>query len=162
MKDIGWTPQFIHYTSQFYTPQTVAGGEVAGHVPRPYVGLSHLPFELSDRFPMLADIKEQLTAAVANPRFTEYTAEAYSAWTLLAQVGHPVRRRPHLGLRAAEGRSAHRLDRRRAYPAGLDEPDEPQAQQLLAGHPAHAERLGLRQEDHPARTPACTTATRRT
>ncbi|HEX4018006.1 MAG TPA: branched-chain amino acid ABC transporter substrate-binding protein, partial [Frankiaceae bacterium] len=32
----------------------------------------------------LKDIKEQLTAAVANPRFTEYTAEAYSAWSLFA------------------------------------------------------------------------------
>jgi hypothetical protein len=84
MKDIGWTPQFIYYTSQFYTPQTAAAAKSLGTYPPTYVGLSHLPFELSDQFPILADIKEQLTAAVANPRFTEYTAEAYSAWSLFA------------------------------------------------------------------------------
>jgi ABC-type branched-subunit amino acid transport system substrate-binding protein len=85
MKDIGWSPQFIQFTSQFYTPQTVAAAKSLGTYPPSYVGLSHLPFELSDDFPVLAEIKSQLTAAVSNPRFTEYTTEAYSAWTLWAQ-----------------------------------------------------------------------------
>jgi hypothetical protein len=84
MKDISWTPQFIYYTSQFYTPQTVQAAKSLGTYPPTYVGLSHLPFELSDQYPILADIKKQLTSAVANPRFTEYTAEAYSAWSLFA------------------------------------------------------------------------------
>ncbi len=84
MKDISWTPQFIYYTSQFYTPQTVQAAKSLGTFPPTYVGLSHLPFELSDKFPILAEIKQQLTSAVANPRFTEYTAEAYSAWALFA------------------------------------------------------------------------------
>ncbi len=84
MKDISWTPQFIYYTSQFYTPQTVQAAKSLGTYPPTYVGLSHLPFELSDQFPILAEIKQQLTSAVANPRFTEYTAEAYSAWSLFA------------------------------------------------------------------------------
>jgi ABC-type branched-subunit amino acid transport system substrate-binding protein len=85
MKDVGWTPQFIQFTSQFYTPQTVAAAKSLGSYPPSYVGLSHLPFELSDQFPVLAEIKTQLNAAVSSPRFTEYTTEAYSAWTLWAQ-----------------------------------------------------------------------------
>ena len=84
MKDISWSPQFIYYTSQFYTPQTVQAAKSLGTYSPTYVGLSHLPFELSDQFPILADIKQQLTSAVASPRFTEYTAEAYSAWSLFA------------------------------------------------------------------------------
>jgi ABC-type branched-subunit amino acid transport system substrate-binding protein len=85
MKDISWSPQFIQFTSQFYTPQTAAAAKSLGIYPPSYVGLSHLPFELSGDFPVLAEIKSQLTAAVSNPRFTEYTTEAYSAWTLWAQ-----------------------------------------------------------------------------
>jgi hypothetical protein len=85
MKDISWSPQFIQFTSQFYTPETVAAAKSLGTYPPTYVGLSHLPFELSSQFPVLAEIKAQLTAAVSHPRFTEYTAEAYSAWTLWAQ-----------------------------------------------------------------------------
>ena len=162
MKDIGWTPQFIYYTSQFYTPQTVQAAKSLGTYPPTYVGLSHLPFELSDQFPILAEIKEQLTAAVANPRFTEYTAEAYSAWSLFALSATAVRRRPHVSLRAAEGRRAHRLDGRRPHPAGLDEPDEQQAQQLLAGHPADGRAAGSTTRRSPRRTAGCTTATRRT
>jgi Periplasmic binding protein len=85
MKDISWTPQFILFTSQFYTPQTVQAAKSLGTYPPTYAGLSHLPFELSGQFPVLQEIKDQLNAAVTNPRFTEYTAEAYSAWTLWAQ-----------------------------------------------------------------------------
>jgi ABC-type branched-subunit amino acid transport system substrate-binding protein len=85
MKNISWAPQFIQFTSQFYTPQTVAAAKSLGTYPPSYVGLSHLPFELSDDFPVLAEIKSQLKAAVSSPRFTEYTTEAYSAWTLWAQ-----------------------------------------------------------------------------
>ena len=85
MKDISWTPQFLYFTSQFYTPQTVQAAKSLGTYPPTYVGLAHLPFELSDQYPVLKEIKDQLDAAVTNPRFTEYTAEAYSAWTLWAQ-----------------------------------------------------------------------------
>jgi hypothetical protein len=85
MKDISYSPQFIQFTTQFYTPQTVAAAKSLGTIPPSYVGLSHLPFELSDQFPVLAEIKAQLTDAVSSPRFTEYTTEAYSAWTLWAQ-----------------------------------------------------------------------------
>jgi ABC-type branched-subunit amino acid transport system substrate-binding protein len=85
MKDISYSPQFIQFTSQFYTPQTVAAAKSLGSYPPSYVGLSHLPFELSADFPVLAEIKAQLQDAVSSPRFTEYTTEAYSAWTLWAQ-----------------------------------------------------------------------------
>jgi hypothetical protein len=62
----------------------VAAAKSLGTYPPTYVGLSHLPFELSSQYPILAQIKQQLTSAVADPRFTEYTAEAYSAWALFA------------------------------------------------------------------------------
>jgi hypothetical protein len=85
MKNISYSPEFLYFTSQFYTPQTVDAAKSLGTYPPTYVGLAHLPFELSDQYPVLKEIKDQLNAAVSNPRFTEYTAEAYSAWTLWAK-----------------------------------------------------------------------------
>jgi ABC-type branched-subunit amino acid transport system substrate-binding protein len=85
MKDVGWNPLYLYYTSQFYTPQTVAAAKSLGTFPPTYVGLAHLPFELADKYPVLQQIKQQLQAAVSKPLYTEYTAEAYSAWALFAQ-----------------------------------------------------------------------------
>jgi len=85
MKNISWNPQWLLFSTQFYTPQTVQAAKALGTFPPVYVGLGHLPFELADQFPVLRQIKAQLTAAVANPRFTEFTQLSYSAWALWAQ-----------------------------------------------------------------------------
>ncbi len=84
MNNIGWTPQFILFSVQYYTPQSVQAAKV-NNFPPVYVGFSHLPFELSNKYPVLAEVKAQLKAAVANPRFTDFTASSYSAWALWAQ-----------------------------------------------------------------------------
>ncbi len=84
MNNVGWTPQFILFSVQFYTPQSVQAA-AANKFPPVYVGFSHLPFELSDQYPVLAQVKSQLKAAVSNPRFTDFTASSYSAWALWAK-----------------------------------------------------------------------------
>ena len=163
MKDIGWTPA-IHLL-HVAVLHTADGGRPPSRwarIPPTYVGLSHLPFELSDQFPILAEIKEQLTAAVANPRFTEYTAEAYSAWSLFALSATAVRRRPHVGLRPAEGRRAHRLDGRRASPR-RSRPARRTASPATAGWSSGSRRAaGSTTRRSPIRTTGSTTATRRT
>jgi ABC-type branched-subunit amino acid transport system substrate-binding protein len=85
MKNIGWNPQWVLYSTQFYTPQTVQAAKALGTFPPTYVGLGHLPFELSSSFPVLQQIKDQLNAAVKNPRYTEFTQFSYIAWALWAQ-----------------------------------------------------------------------------
>jgi hypothetical protein len=88
MNNVGWKPQWILYSVQFYTPQSVQAAAAASTpFPASYVGFSHLPFELSSdpKYPVLNEIKTQLKAAVKNPRFTDFTASSYSAWMLWAQ-----------------------------------------------------------------------------
>ncbi len=85
MKNVGWNPQWILFSVQYYTPQNVQAAKALGTIPPSYVGFSHLPFELSAKYPVLAQIKQQLKAAVKNPRFTDFTASSYSAWMLWAQ-----------------------------------------------------------------------------
>jgi hypothetical protein len=88
MNNVGWTPQWILYSVQFYTPQSVQAAKASSTpFPPSYVGFSHLPFELSSdpKYPVLSEIKTQLKAAVKNPRFTDFTASSYSAWMLWAQ-----------------------------------------------------------------------------
>ena len=88
MNNVGWKPQWILYSVQFYTPQSVqAAAASTTPFPTSYVGFSHLPFELSSdpKYPVLNEIKTQLKDAVKNPRFTDFTASSYSAWMLWAQ-----------------------------------------------------------------------------
>lgn len=84
MKNIGWMPKFFLLSVQFYNPQTVQA-EKATSFPPTYVALQHLPFELSDQVPVLAQAKKILQAAVANPRYTDFTALAFNSWALWAQ-----------------------------------------------------------------------------
>jgi hypothetical protein len=53
--------------------------------PPSYVPLFHLPFELTDRYPVLRQIRSIMQAAVASPHYTSFTAFAVSAWTLWAK-----------------------------------------------------------------------------
>ena len=86
MTNVGWTPQFILFSVQFYTPQSVQAA-AANKFPPVYVGFSHLPFELSgdSKYPVLAQVKSILNAAVSKPRYTDFTASSFSSWALWAK-----------------------------------------------------------------------------
>ncbi|HEX4431138.1 MAG TPA: ABC transporter substrate-binding protein [Frankiaceae bacterium] len=85
IKNIGWNPDWLLYSYQFYTAQSVQAAKALGTFPNIYIGLNQVPFELSS-VPVVKQIKAQLLDAVKNPGFTQLTAESYSAWMLWAKA----------------------------------------------------------------------------
>ena len=85
MKNVGWTPQWLLLAVPFYNPSTVTSQKSVAYPPT-YVQLTHLPFELSDQYPVLAEAKKILTDSISDPRFTDFTALAFNAWTLWAKA----------------------------------------------------------------------------
>ena len=86
MRNVGWAPQFVLFSVQYYIPQQVQAAKSIGDFPPTYVGLSNLPFELAGpEHPVLTQAKSILDAAFSNPRYTFYTAASLSAWALFAK-----------------------------------------------------------------------------
>jgi hypothetical protein len=84
IKNIGWNPEAIVYSYQFYTAQNVAAAKALKTFPNIYINLDYLPFEVGDSVPAIKEIKTQLAAAVAQPKYDQFTLESYSAWLLFA------------------------------------------------------------------------------
>ena len=85
MKNVGWTPDYILYSTQFYGPQAVAAAKATPVFPPSYVQFGALPFELASQYPVLQQTENIVKAAVSNPKLTTFTLSAFSAWTLWAQ-----------------------------------------------------------------------------
>jgi hypothetical protein len=85
MKNIGYTPSFILYSTQFYGPQAVAAAKATPVFPPSYVQFGALPFELDSQYPVLKQVESIVRAAVSNPKLTTFTLSAFSAWTLFAE-----------------------------------------------------------------------------
>ena len=84
MKNIGWTPQEVTYSYQFYTAQAVQAAKSLGTFPPVYVELSYLPFATGIDTPALSEIRSQLTSTVSTPKYTQFTLESYDSWLLFA------------------------------------------------------------------------------
>ncbi len=84
MHDIGYTPDFVLWSIQFYDPKSVEAAKTISF-PLSYVALGALPAEMVDQFPVLQDIRSIMDAGVKNPKFTSFTGLAFSAWTLWAK-----------------------------------------------------------------------------
>ena len=84
MKNVGWNPQWFLLAVPFYNTSTVKSAKTITYPPT-YVQLAHLPFELAGQFPVLAQAKKILLASQSDPRFTDFTALAFNAWTLWAK-----------------------------------------------------------------------------
>jgi hypothetical protein len=85
MKNVGWTPSYILYSTQFYGPQAVAAAKSTPDFPPSYVQFGALPFELASQYPVLQQTESIVKSAVKNPKLTTFTLSAFSAWTLFAQ-----------------------------------------------------------------------------
>ena len=85
MKNVGWQPSYILYSTQFYGPQAVAAAKATPVFPPSYVQFGALPFELASQYPVLRQTESIVRAAVSNPKLTTFTLSAFSAWTLWAQ-----------------------------------------------------------------------------
>jgi hypothetical protein len=88
IKNIGWNPQALIYSYQFYTAQNVKAAQALKTFPNIYINLDYLPFEVGDSVPAIKAIKTQLAAAVAVPKYDQFTLESYSAWTLFATAAN--------------------------------------------------------------------------
>jgi len=84
IKDIGFKPSYILFSTPVYAPSTVSADK-ANQFPTSYVGLTHLPFELADQYPVVAQVKSILAAGVADPKYTDFTDLSFNAWTLWAK-----------------------------------------------------------------------------
>ncbi len=86
MKNTGYNPAFILYSVQYYLDANVQAAKALGTFPNQYVGFSHLAFEMdASKYPVLAQVKSILNAAISKPRFTDFTASSFSAWALWAK-----------------------------------------------------------------------------
>jgi hypothetical protein len=85
MKNTGWNPSFILYSTQFYGPPAVASAKATPVFPPTYVQFGSVPWELASTHPVLQQAEGIVKAAVSNPKITTFTSSAFSAWTLFAQ-----------------------------------------------------------------------------
>jgi ABC-type branched-subunit amino acid transport system substrate-binding protein len=85
VKDVGVNLTWWMLGNQFYNQDTIKAVKAQGAPTKIYQYFSHLPFELSDQFPVVKQIKSILTDAVSDPKYTDFTALAFNAWTLWAK-----------------------------------------------------------------------------
>jgi hypothetical protein len=85
IKNVGWNPDWILSSVQFYAPQAVQAAKALGTFPPIYVQFTALPFELQDQYPVLKQTVDIIDSAVSKPKLTTYTLSSMSAWLLWAQ-----------------------------------------------------------------------------
>jgi ABC-type branched-subunit amino acid transport system substrate-binding protein len=83
MKNIGWNPDAVVYSYQFYTGPQVQAAKSLGTFPPTYVALDYLPFEVNNA-PVISQIKTVLSAAVSSPKYDQFTLESFDSWLLFA------------------------------------------------------------------------------
>jgi hypothetical protein len=84
MNNVGFKPSYVLFSTPVYAPSTVAAAK-ATPFPTSYVGLNHLPFELSDDYPVVKEVKSILSAATSQPKYTDFTDLSFNAWLLWAK-----------------------------------------------------------------------------
>ncbi len=85
MKNVGWNPNWILYSVQFYGPQAVSAAKATPTFPPSYVQFTALPFELASQYPVLQQTESIVKSAVPNAKLTSFTLSSMNAWTLFAQ-----------------------------------------------------------------------------
>ena len=84
MKNVGWTPQEVSYSYQFYTAQAVEAAKSLKTFPPIYIALDYLPFATGVDTPAIREIRSQLSSTVSTPKYTQFTLESYDSWLLFA------------------------------------------------------------------------------
>jgi hypothetical protein len=84
MNDVGFNPSYMLLSDPNYAATVVAAAK-ANPFPPTFVGLTHLPFELADQYPVMAEVKKIVSASMSKPEYTDFTALSFNAWTLWAK-----------------------------------------------------------------------------
>ncbi len=85
MSNVGWTPDWVLWGTQFYGNKSVQAIKANPNFPPSYVYLLQLPWDLIDQYPVLQQAKQILTSAVSDPDYTTFTSLGFNAWTLWAK-----------------------------------------------------------------------------
>ncbi len=85
ISNIGWNPDWILYSVQFYGPQAVSAAKSLKSLPPSFVQFTALPFELKDKYPVLQQAEDIVKGGVPNARITSFTSSSMNAWLLWAQ-----------------------------------------------------------------------------
>jgi hypothetical protein len=85
VKDTGLELKWWLLGNQFYDPKTIKAVQNSGTPTKIYQYFSHLPFELSDQFPVVKQIKDIMSAGVSSPKYTDFTALGFNSWVLWAK-----------------------------------------------------------------------------
>ena len=85
MNDTGFKPEWTLFASTFYSKKSVQAANAVPYFPNSYVSFPNLPWELANQFPVVAQAKSIMDAAVTNPSLTNFNAIGFSSWVLWAQ-----------------------------------------------------------------------------
>jgi ABC-type branched-subunit amino acid transport system substrate-binding protein len=84
INNVGLKLDYVLLGTQFYDAKTIAAAK-ATQFPPTWVYFSHLPFEMASKYPVVQQIKDIMTAGVSKPKFNDFVALAFNAWTLWAK-----------------------------------------------------------------------------
>ncbi len=84
ISNVGLKLDYVVEGTQFYDPKTIAAAK-ATSFPSTWVYLSHLPFEMASQYPVVQQLESIMKAWNAHPKFNDFVALAFSAWTLWAK-----------------------------------------------------------------------------
>ena len=84
ISNIGWNPDWILYSVQFYGPQALSAAKSLSSLPNSFVQFTALPFELKDKYPVLKQAEDIVKGGVSNARITSFTSSSMNAWMLWA------------------------------------------------------------------------------
>jgi ABC-type branched-subunit amino acid transport system substrate-binding protein len=85
MSNTGFKPEFALFAQTFYSDKSVQAAKSVSYFPPSYVNFYNLPFELADKYPVVAQEKSILAASKSNPSFTSFVPLGFDAWVLWAQ-----------------------------------------------------------------------------
>jgi Periplasmic binding protein len=85
MNDTGFKPEYALFAQTFYSKKSVQAANAVSSFPPSYVNFYNLPWELSNDFPVVAQAKAIMEAAIPNPSLTAFNDGAFNAWVLWAQ-----------------------------------------------------------------------------
>ena len=84
ISNVGLKLDYVVEGTQFYDPKTIAAAK-ASTFPPTWVYVSHLPFEMASQYPVVQQLESIMTAWNAHPKFNDFVALAFNAWTLWAK-----------------------------------------------------------------------------
>ena len=108
MKNVGYNPAWILYSTQFYGPQAAAAAKALGSFPPSYVQFTAIPFDLANKYPVRAAAHRHRPRRRAEREADDLHALVDERLAAVGEVGQGVRVEPHGRLRPAARRRARR------------------------------------------------------